>query len=296
MRFGNTSTKDTSKDANGREQAPTPLCDVSLNDGLDLRFHFIDEHGLSRTVPKDAKHLGTTTPCSGKEQVPPSKRKAPGDSAGLSWPSPEQFSPTHPPKKVRRCSSTVTPSLLSNIDAGKLCPTSPIGLTWSDPSTSAPEATPPLRAKEGHQSENCLELGPTSSVRSQSCERTVVDDSIFSQFIRSPSPDDIPTMMTADQARQSVVDKDDIISSSNSSFSETGLSHHDSDPDHPPGAPMGTHQKLRICLRVEPPKTKIKLRVSMQKGKESNKRLPPRKKPRENGRQPSRKKRSIKRR
>ena len=36
---------------------PHPLCDVSLSDALDLRFHFIDEHGLSRTVPETMNNL-----------------------------------------------------------------------------------------------------------------------------------------------------------------------------------------------------------------------------------------------
>lgn len=55
---------------------PHPLCDESLNDGLDLRFHFIDKHGLSRTVPKDVKYLGTTIPDVEEDQVFPTKRKA----------------------------------------------------------------------------------------------------------------------------------------------------------------------------------------------------------------------------
>ena len=92
-------------------------------------------------------------------------------------------------------------------------------------------------------------------------------------------------MVKADQERQSVVDVDDLISPSNTSFSETNLSHHDSEPDHPPDVPVETRQKLRIRLRVEPPKTTIKLRVSIPKRKESNKRLPPRKKPEGNKRQ-----------
>ena len=95
-----------------------PLGDVSLSDGLDLRFYFIDEHGLNRTVPKDAKTSGYYHTAFGGEQVPPTKRKAPEDSAELSWP--EQFPSTHPPKKVRPCPWTVTPWLLSNIDASKL--------------------------------------------------------------------------------------------------------------------------------------------------------------------------------
>src|SRR4051794_27632500 len=61
-----------------------PLCDVSLSDGLNLRFHFIDEYGLSRTVPKDAKNLGGTRSYPEEEQVPPTERKAPEDSFELS--------------------------------------------------------------------------------------------------------------------------------------------------------------------------------------------------------------------
>lgn len=73
------------------------------------------------------------------------------NSVEVHWPSLEQFSLDHPPKKASRCSSTVAPSLLSNIDAGKLGPTSPVDLTRSDSSTYAPEATPPLESTMNHQ-------------------------------------------------------------------------------------------------------------------------------------------------
>jgi hypothetical protein len=85
--------------------------------------------------------------------VPPTRRKAPEDSVEFSWPLSKQFSPTRPPKKVRRCPPTVVPSLLSNIDAGKLYPTPPIDLTGSDSSTYVAEATPPLWTKEDQQSD-----------------------------------------------------------------------------------------------------------------------------------------------
>lgn len=254
---------------------PHPLCDASLSDVLDLRFHFIDEHGLSRTVPKTLKNLKdwVTIPLhSGPEQGILQKRKAPEGDSESSWPHPKQFLPTYPPRKARRCSSTVAPSLLSSIDASKSYPTSPIDLTGSDSSTCALEATPPLQPQEDHQSEDCLGSGLLSPVRFQSCESTVVNDSIFSQFIRSPSPDDIPTTLTTDQVHQAAVDVDDLVTPSNTSFSGTSLSHHDSDPNYPPDAPVGTRQKLRICLRVEPPKTKIKLRVSASQKSKSDKR------------------------
>ena len=53
---------------------PHPLCDVSLRDGQDLRYHFIDGHGLSRKLPKEVKHLlaplsaEQTPACSGKRK------------------------------------------------------------------------------------------------------------------------------------------------------------------------------------------------------------------------------------
>lgn len=254
---------------------PHPLCDMSLSDGLNLRFHFIDEHGLSRTIPKDAKNLGTTRSCPEEDQVSLTKRKTPEDSLELSWPSPEQFSPTHPPKKVKQHSSTIAPLLLSNMDADTLCPTPLTDLTGSDSSTYAPESTPSLGTKEDRWSENRLESGIQSPVRFRSYESTVVDDDVFSRFIQSPSPDDVPTTSTVDQDRQAVVDIDDLVSPSNISFSEASLLHHDSEPNGPLDVPMKTCPKLRIHLRVEPPKTKIKLRVSAPQRSESDKQLCP---------------------
>lgn len=130
---------------------PHPLCDVSLRDALDLRFHFIDEHGLSRTVPETLKNLKSwvTVPLrSEQEQGVLQKRKAPEDGFELSWSSSEQLSPTHPPKKVKRHSPPIAPPLLSNMDADTLYPTSPINFTGSDSSAYTPEKTPPLRTKE----------------------------------------------------------------------------------------------------------------------------------------------------
>lgn len=233
------------------------------------------------------KHLGTTIPDVEEDQVFPTKRKAQQNSVEeeqalpikrkaqqnnveVSWPSLEQFSLNHPPKKASQCSPTVAPSILSNMDAGKLGPPSPTDLTWSDSSTCAPEATPALETTMNHQLENYFESGLPSSDGFQSCESTVIDD-IFSRYIRSPSPE--YSSPTADQAHEDVVDINDLVSPSNTSFSKTSLSH------HPPEAPKETRQTLRIHLRVQPPEPKVMLRISMPKRKKSarNKRQGPQK-------------------
>lgn len=145
------------------KMCPHPLCDVPLKDSQDLRFHFIDDHGLSRTVPKDAKNLGTVQPYPEEEQVPLVKRKASEESFELFWQSPEQFSTTHPRKKTRRCSSTIAPSLLSSIDTSTLCPTSPIDLTGHFSQNIFRRSDPAVIDKRGPQARGLSRFRPSVS-------------------------------------------------------------------------------------------------------------------------------------
>jgi hypothetical protein len=52
-----------------------------LRDDKDLQFHFIDEHGLSRTRPK--QHDDSITPSADLAKKPKSKRKPAGDGSEL---------------------------------------------------------------------------------------------------------------------------------------------------------------------------------------------------------------------
>ncbi|KAL8974222.1 MAG: hypothetical protein Q9197_001535 [Variospora fuerteventurae] len=89
-----------------------PLCDTRLSHGRDLQFHFVDGHGLSPTWPKECEDP-TTSSLSATEKSG-AKRKPAGDGGELFWESPEQFSPSNPPKNLRRSLSTISPSLLSD--------------------------------------------------------------------------------------------------------------------------------------------------------------------------------------
>lgn len=167
---------------------PHLLCDISFSEEQDLRFHLVDEHRLSRTLPRDTKNLGAV-PLHAEEQ-PGQKRKSAGEKCELSCVSPEQFSPCRSPKKTRRGSSTIAPSLLSNADTVVQCP-SPIDLVSSNSSSDIVEMTPSLNNQEDRSLESCLESNPQSPIQVGSCDGMVVDslgDDLFSQFIRSPSP------------------------------------------------------------------------------------------------------------
>lgn len=79
--------------------SPRLLCDVSLVDGPDPRFHFVDDHDMSWVVLKTMTYLGIGT------TVEPE----------LSWVPQEKF--LHPHKKARRVAPTVAPSeLCTNYD------------------------------------------------------------------------------------------------------------------------------------------------------------------------------------
>lgn len=92
---------------------PHPLCDTSLCTDKDLQFHFIDEHGLSRTRPTQYDDSAASLADLAKKAR--SKRKF-ADGGELSWAPPEEFSPSDPAKKVRGSLSTIAPSQLLHQD------------------------------------------------------------------------------------------------------------------------------------------------------------------------------------
>jgi hypothetical protein len=102
------------------------------------------------------------------------------------------------------------------------------------------------------------------------------DDVLFSQLIRFPSPDGPDG--SASKHAQAAIDINESTSPLTPDFSETGSSHRDSEPRQHPDASKGTPRRPRICLRVEPLKTKIRLLVSAPKRSEPSKRFRPPKK------------------
>ncbi|KIW99701.1 uncharacterized protein Z518_11114 [Rhinocladiella mackenziei CBS 650.93] len=118
---------------------PYPLCDVSLTDDRDLRFHFIDDHKLSRTRPgrSTAKDLPPKVTASIRPHSPDEKltldegadgirscrkRKSPSSSGALKWMPPQSLDstaatsekrlPDRPPKRKKQKQQTPSPSTI----------------------------------------------------------------------------------------------------------------------------------------------------------------------------------------
>ncbi|KAL8653931.1 MAG: hypothetical protein Q9210_001803 [Variospora velana] len=267
MRFGSTWTP-TLKDSVGPWCVHT-LCDTRLSHGRDLQFHFVDEHGLSRTRPKECEDP-TISSLSPTEKSG-AKRKPAGDGGELFWESPEQFSPSNPPKKLRRSLSTISPSLLSDPDYDIKClPPASIDLT-EPPAATTESSRPPRDGGEGCWFVDKIDLDHVSAVELRSCASTLIDsprcdDSLFSQFLRSPSPDCVSISIDANHGSTNALD--------------SGLFSGDTDQDRiawqeqETGHPVEAGNKIRIHLRVKPSKTTITLRCSAPKSKQQGARRP----------------------
>jgi len=241
---------------------PHPLCDVSLVDGEDLRFHFIDDHDMSRVLPKTTENLGISRPDSTQEQKNSQKRTAPANESELIWTPQEQLSSTLPHKKMRRTPSTIAPSQLSNDDKAMFS-LPLIDLTATDSSTDLieKEDNPWLPSAPESEQNSLSRFGSRdTTVVDSPCDHS--DGDLFANYIRSPSPDAPSVAITSDRFSASVVDIDDLVPSSAPEDEDISLARCETRLAQSRDCSTETAPKLRIRLRVGSPKTKIKLRVS----------------------------------
>lgn len=113
---------------------PHPLCDILLEDDRDLQFHFIDDHGFSRTRPSqpagtdpyEPDGRGQSTKTAADRSSGNGKRKASSVDDIIVW-EPLEFVPPfirttersgsrRPPKKIRCTNPTISPPLLSAVN------------------------------------------------------------------------------------------------------------------------------------------------------------------------------------
>ena len=252
-------------------ECPHPQCDRRLSGEKDMQYHFIDDHGLSRTRPNRQKSLATSLTSLPDE--PRSKRKSGTDSANLSWTLLEDCSSFNPAKKRRRSPSTISPSLLSHPDdpVKRL----PFHNDVALPSPAVTESAPPCHGEVNHWDRLSVDWkSPTETSSLDSTDSTLIDsprwdDSLFSHFLRSPSPDGERTSQDDDdddddeQKNNCAPDSDVPPSSANVGMASWG--------DQTIDALPGGLNKVSIRLRVKPdpppalPRTNIVLRCPARK-------------------------------
>lgn len=223
---------------------PHPLCDILIPNDTELLYHFVDDHGFSRTRPAP------------KSQAPQFsarglKRKAPDQDDFLHWMPPPQL-PTGP--------TTVSPTLLHN---ARVCSTLPVTSPRATPSDASTMWSP--RSSEPQSCTSSLPLTDDGSF----------DDGLFTHFLRSPSltPPPLPEenslgVVLSDSQRISTLDIPTPISlSSQSAPSQQSCVHEDTAPWEP---------RPRVVLRIKPPrpesKPKLVLRLTQPKPRRGTKR------------------------
>ena len=257
---------------NERLKCPHPRaqCDEAFESAQELRFHLQDihcagptgkserfsvkDHAVCNALDKSCPE-GPFVVCASMREGISSKRKCTDDQHTLNWMPMQTSRPARAPKKSRKISPTEFSCPIPSTDTTILCDRS-----QSDPNIDPLDLEPYLSDVDGlRPTALAQEVSRELERRSESStcdepvpvEDVVGDDSIFSQFLRSPTPTSFSTDADLDQ---SLVDRgaSDLTSS-----------------DHPaPCKPA----KIRIHLRVGSPKPRIKLRVTDPTTKERYKR------------------------
>jgi hypothetical protein len=184
-----------------------PLCDILLEDDRDLQFHFIDDHGFSRTRPGQPTGTdlcepdghGQSAKTAAERSSGNGKRKAPSSDDTIAWEPLEFVRPSirtersasgRPPKKVRCTNPTISPHLLSVVSQIDVRPKddsdAPLlrlakDITTIDPLDVESEYDPSdiLRERDWKlDDDRSMDDGPTSCAS---------DNNLFSPFIRSRS-------------------------------------------------------------------------------------------------------------
>lgn len=184
-------------------ECPHPLCDTSLRDAAALQFHFVDEHGFSRTYPVKSANLIALS--SQDEKTPlhkdtqdarlSRKRKSFSCTRDLEWMPPQYFhdtpaypgepSPCHRQKQSRR-----TPPAI--------CPTS---LTLDENFTDSVTLSPPYLPSTECDLFPFGWTPPHDSIDPPGPENNL-DDTLFDQFLRLPSPSPSPPPSPDDAASE----------------------------------------------------------------------------------------------
>jgi hypothetical protein len=277
---------------------PDPMCvrEASLRndtaprfkDREDLQFHLIDEHGFSRTRPRE---LACSNPRQLRSQDDPAsiahenhrpnrKRTSSSRDGTFEWGPPQCFEATSisedclsPPrlrKRAREMTPTISPSLLSTfgdevddrplqISSLETIPSS--AYVFEDVDLGNADLTLESEQPGRHRIPKCDAFDPPDSA---STDSHTDSDALFSRYLRSPSPSS-SIGLPSEHSDETLVDRDGEDSSPNppaKSASIQGLNHEMSQIEEKCHTNTAG---LRIRLRVPPQKPRIVLHLTHPK-------------------------------
>lgn len=191
---------------------PHPLCDTSVKNAAALQYHFVNEHGFSRTCP--AKPANMTALGSQDEKMPlhkdaqgacPSrKRKSSSCTGALEWMPPQSFhdtpaspgelSPYHRHKRPRHTPPAIYPTSLAldeNLSDDHTACNVTDSVMLSPPNLASIECDLfPFGYTTAHDS-----IDPHEPENDH-------DDTLFDQYLRLPSPSPSPPPSSDDAASE----------------------------------------------------------------------------------------------
>ena len=133
--------------------------------------------------------------------------------------------------------------------------------------TYTPEETPSLWSYEEHRSEKYPESDLQSPCQFTSSTSTLVDDNIFSLFVRSPPRDETLSGLETLNEPPALADesKTKVCSTAltRNDLSTEMASYYESQSRESSSVGLEPYSELRIRLHVKPPKPEIRLRMSI---------------------------------
>jgi hypothetical protein len=213
---------------------PHPLCETSLLDSTSLRFHFIDDHGMSAKLPKDVVPKNQSTILEDSFVVVDSP-------ATLKRRLLDRSQPETPSKRIRGTAAAKLP----------LC-------------TTTTEAEHPCSAFSSKD-----EVVATEDIERQDAFSNDYDD-LFAEFIRTPPFSDSGEETAVEQDLFAErIHTPPFKESDNEVAVEPDLLAQCRDNGHT--EPQEIRRTIRIRLRVQPPKPVVTLRLTNPKAKKARK-------------------------
>jgi len=260
-----------------REAASRNDAAPHFEDQEDFRFHLIDEHGYSRTLPRGLtcsdpprRRSGGNPASTANGTRRPNRKRTLSSRDGSLAPISDQdsglmsaesfLSPPNPKKRTRETTPTISPPLLSKFAQGH----DECSITLrSDQAALTPALIDPILESEHRHYHRMSAYDAFDSLKDEASGPYIDIDTLFSQYVRSPSPSPSPKLQTLVAENEDTSSPDRLAEPASGSGSDNDILCREKRHASPVrlrtrlrlSAPKPERsQQPRIVLRIKPPK------------------------------------------